>query len=342
MNYACRKTNKNDDVFVWEENTVIQKINQEQRGHVMGAEQSSMELFRNNIRRFIIKFDTDKEAIDADILADALSAYKRTVLSLASERHDSVELLVEVDGLNNGCVEIHTILTAIQSVVNPATWPAILESIKALVVLYKFLKGKPAKKVAPADPDPEGAGNRVVVTNNDNSTITINNYVYNTYIGSDTPPFGDSRKYDQGKISSVRLLDEDKKEYVHIDKSEFESFAKRRHRVEDDDIKGQEEELDLVVTTVPLGAPKNRWGFINVEEPKKKFTAKIKDNDFIAKVERHEITFGKGDRIRANVLTRKEFDSAMNCAVIKSRTVLRVLKYHRGNVMKQSLGDVFD
>ena len=77
-----------------------------------------------------------------------------------------------------------------------------------------------------------------------------------------------------------------------------------------------------MVTTIPLGAPKNQWKFINEGEQIK---AKIKDEDFLAKVDRHEITFGKGDRMRAKVLTRREFDPTLNCVVVKSRTIVRVL-----------------
>ena len=300
-------------------------------------EQGSLELFKSNSSRYIIKFDTTKEAIDADTLANALSAYKRTVLSLASERRDSEELLVDVDVVNKGCVEIHTILTAVQSIINPETLPAIVDGIKNLVDLYKFLKGRPAKKVATVDS--ESALNQVVITNADNVNMTTNNYVYKTYVSSDTPPFGDSRNYVQDKISAVRMLDENKNEYIHIDKSEFESFEKGRHRVDDDDIKDVEEELELVVTTVPLGAPKNQWGFINAGE---QIRAKIKDNDFIVKVERHEITFGKGDRMRAKVLTHRVFDPTLNCVVVKARTILRVIEYSGGGATQMPLVFVSD
>lgn len=296
----------------------------------MDEKQGSLELFHNNSRRYIIKFDTDKEAIDADILADALSAYKRTVLSLASERHDSDRLFVDVDVINKGCVEIHTILTAIQSVINPATFPAIIESIKNLVDLYKFLKGKPVKQATPVKSGSDNSLNQFVVTNADNVSITVNNNIYKTYLVSDTPPFGDSRNYAQDKISSVRLLDEDENEYVHIDESEFGSFEKRRSRVKEDAIEWQEEELELVVTTVPLGAPRHKWGFVNLGEPGRQIMAKIKDDAFLAKVDQHAITFGKGDRIRAMVSTHKEFDPATNCAEIKSWTVSRVLEYYIG------------
>ncbi len=294
----------------------------------MNVGQDNLTLFKNNSSRYVIKFDTEKEAIDADTLANALSAYKRTVLSLAGERHDSEELFVDVDVVNKGCVEIHTILTAVQSIINPETLPAIVTGIKNLVDLYKFLKGRPAKKVVKVDSDPKGVVNQVVITNADNANITINNNVYTTYVNSDTPPFGDSRNYARDKISSVRMLDENKNEYVHIDKSEFESFEKGRHRVDDDGSKDVEEELELVVTKVPLGAPKNQWDFISAGE---QIRAKIKDDDFIARVERHEITFGKGDRMRTKVLTHKEFDPTLNCVVNKSRTILRVLGYSGGN-----------
>ena len=301
----------------------------------MELNQGDLGLFKNNSARYIIKFDTAKAAVDADTLANALSAYKRTVLSLASERRDSEELFVDVDVVDKGCIEIHTILTAVQSVINPETLPAIVDGIKNLVGLYRFLKGRPAKKVVAPDPAANSGANQVVITNADNATITINNTVYKTYVTSDTPPFGDSRNYARDGISSVRMLDEDKKEYVRIDRSEFESFEKGRHRVDDEDIKDIEEELELVVTNIPIGSPKNQWGFINAGE---KFSAKIKDNDFIEKVDRHEITFGKGDRIRAKVSTHKEFDAALNCVVVKSRKIMRVLGYSGGKATQMSFG----
>lgn len=302
----------------------------------MEMKQDTLELFKDNRGRYIIKFDTDKEAIDAETLANALSAYKRTVSAFASEMHDSQELFVDVDAVNKGCVEIHTIVTAVQSIINPETLPAIVDCIKNLVELYKFLKGKPAKKVSSVDSQSNGAVNKVVITNADNATITISSNVYNTYINSDTPPFGDSRNYARDNISSVRLLDENnKEEYVHIDKSEFKSFEKGRHRVDDKDIPDVEEELNLVVATVHFGTPKNQWGFIKEGEP---INAKIKDDDFIAKVDRREITFGKGDRIRAKVLTHKEFNPALNCFVVKSRTILRVLEYSVGSLTQMSFG----
>ena len=305
----------------------------------MEMEQGTLELFKSNSSRYIIKFDTAKEAIDAETLANALSAYKRTVLSVAGECSDSKTLLVDVDVVNKGCVEIHTILTALQSVINPETLPAIIDSIKSLVDLYKFLKGKPAKNVESVDSGSENASAQVVITNADNATITINNNVFKTYVNYDTPPFGDSRNYAQDNISSVRLLDENKKEYVHIDKSEFESFEKGRHRVASDDIKDIEEELELVVKTIPLGAPQNQWVFINAGE---QIRAKIKDDDFIEKVNRHEVTFGKGDRMRAIVATHREFDPAVNCAVIKSRTILRVIGYSEENLAQMTFEHSFD
>lgn len=300
----------------------------------MEVEQGKLGLFKANSSRYVIKFDTVKEAIDADTLANALSAYKRTVLSLASEHKNDDELFVDVDVINKGCVEIHTILTVVQSVINPETFPAIVDGIKNLIGLYRFLKGRPAKKVAVLDPSDNSSVNQVVITNGDNAIITINNNVYKTYVNSDTPPFGDSRNYARDKISSVRMLDEEKNEYVRIDKSEFESFEKARHRVDDEDIKDIEEELELVVTTIPIGSPQNQWGFINAGE---KIYAKIKDEDFIARVNRHEIMFGKGDRVRAKVLTHREFDPTLNCLVVKSRKIMRVLGSYHGKVVQSQL-----
>ena len=292
----------------------------------MELEQCDLNLFKNNSGHFIIKFDTSKESIDAATLANALGAYKRTILSLTENCHDNEMLLVEVDGVNKGCLEIHTILTVVQSVLNPDTLPVIVDGIKALVNLYKFLKGFPAKKVVALDSNNKESMNQVVITNADNATIVINNNVYNTYANSDTPPFGDSRYYAQDKISSVRMLDDSNREYVRIDKSEFGSFEKRRHRVDEEGCEDTQEMLDLIVAKIPLDAPKNQWGFIYEG---RRINAKIKDENFIDDVNQHKVTFGKGDGIQARVLIHKEYDCSLNSVVIRSYTILKVLGYTR-------------
>lgn len=282
------------------------------------VEQGDLELFKRNTGKYVIKFDTDKESIDAGTLADALLAYKHTIQELAASRTDSEEVLVDVEVVDRGCIEIHTLITAIQSVVNPETLPAIVTGIKSVVDIYRFLKGKLAKKVEVSNSD-----DAITLTNVEGSKIVINKNVYNVYLNTGTPPFGDARNYGKDRIKSVRMMDGENNESVRINESEFGSFEKCNRRIQDADVEEREEELELVVATIPLGAPKNQWSFILAGEL---IRAQIKDDSFIGRIERHEITFGKGDRIVARVLTRKEFDPQLNCMKIKSRKVLRVVR----------------
>lgn len=282
------------------------------------VEQGDLELFKRNTGKYVIKFDTDKESIDAGTLADALLAYKHTIQELAASRTDSEEVLVDVEVVDRGCIEIHTLITAIQSVVNPETLPTIVTGIKSVVDIYRFLKGKLAKKVEVSNSD-----DAITLTNVEDSKIVINKNIYNVYLNTGTPPFGDARNYGKDRIKSVRMMDGENNESVRINESEFGSFEKCNRRIQDADVEERDEELELVVATIPLGAPKNQWSFILAGEL---IRAQIKDDSFISRIERHEITFGKGDRIVARVLTRKEFDPQLNCMKIKSRKIMRVVR----------------
>lgn len=289
-------------------------------------EQGSLELFNKNSANYIIKFDTTKESIDADTLADALISYKKTVLAMAANRHDSEEITVDVEVVEQGCIEIHTVLTAIQSVLNPETFPAIIDGVKNVVNLYKFLKGRPAKRVETGNSD---SSNVVTITNAENSKIVVTNNVYNYYTNTDTPPFGDSRKYAKDKITAVRLIDKDKNEQVRIDYEDFGCFEKSSHKIENGDGTDEELVMELVVATIPIGKPRNQWSFFCNGES---IQAKIKDESFLQKIARCEIEFAQGDRIVANVMVHKEFVSALNCFVVKHRTITRVIEQHKAVV----------
>lgn len=280
--------------------------------------QQEFDLYERNVSRYVIKFNTEKHSINAETLAEALVAYSSVVKSFADGCRDTDSVAVDVEVVEQGCIEIHTIITALQSVFNPDTINGIFDCVRNLVDLYKFLKGEPAKKV-----ESQPSGNEVTITNAQNNKITITQNVYNVYGNAKIPPFGDAQRYDQDKITSVQLIDENGVEKVKIDKSEFESFYKGKHKVDDDELKDEHQTLELVVETIPIGSPKKMWGFVLAGESVR---AKIKDDSFIERIERHEITFGQGDRIVADVRIHKEFDPALNCVVVKSRTIEHVAK----------------
>lgn len=55
------------------------------------------------------------------------------------------------------------------------------------------------------------------------------------------------------------------------------------------------------------------------------------------RVSQERVSAGKGDRVRAKVLTHREFDPALNCLVVKSRKIMRVLGSYHGKIEQSQL-----
>ena len=239
--------------------------------------------------------------------------------AFADERHDTESVSIRVETVEQGCVEVHTVIGAVQSVANPETLSAIIDCIKNLVDFIRFLKGKPAKKV-----ERSSEGHAFNITASDNAKIIVNANVYKVYGELNQPPLGDARRYEQDKITSVQLLDEDGNEKIKIGQEDYKYFHKKKPSVKDEDVKDEYQTLELVVETIPIGSPKKLWGFVIAGESVR---AKIKDRSFLAQIECHDVSFAKGDRLVAEVLLHKEYDPLLNCIVVKSRTIQRVIRF---------------
>lgn len=276
-------------------------------------------LFKLNSANYTIKINTENHSIDAGVLGDILLSYKKSVLAVASEVHDCQSIKVDVSTVETGCIEIHSVIDVFQSVLNPETIPNIILTIKAIVQLYCFLKGKPPQAVASSE------NGDLIIKNCDHSTITVNQTIYKGYIASGTPPFGKGEGLTREGVKSVQILDGKGVEQIKIDGHDLPSMTSPSSMMEDSRAEDFVVEDELVVETIPIEAPQRKqWGFIRNGQ---KIRAKIKDLDFIEKIKSHQISFRQGDRIKARLNIHREFNPVMQCWMVKRHQLLSVIEY---------------
>lgn len=282
--------------------------------------QDELNLFTPNQAEYTIKLNTDRHAIDAEVLSDVLLSYKKAVQTVSVGIRDCQAISVDVSAVKSGCVEIHSMIGVLQSVLNPETIPNIITTIKGVVDLYRFLKGRPPQSVIPT-----GTG-CLTIKNCDHSTITVNQTVYqNGYAAAGTPPFGNGLGLKKEGVHSIQVFDTQGVEQAKIDECDFASMVSPTVRMSDPPTENVVAEDELVVETIPIGSPKKKkWGFIRKGQ---KIRAVIKDLEFIRKITEHQVSFSQGDRIKARINIHSEFNSVTQCMMVKSHQVLNVLEY---------------
>lgn len=272
-------------------------------------------------KQLVIKFNTEKHSIDAAVVGNALLDLKHTIERIAAERPEIEETRFEIQTVSSGCVEIGTIIEVLQSIANPETLSYIGTVIKDLFSLFRFLRGKKAKKIENKNETEK------VVTREDGATQVFNNCVINVFSQSNVSPLGDLTNLSSTGTKSVSVRFGKTEELVRIEKDEFASFGKKPTDEEIGTEKFEETEEVLTISKIPISKPERaQWGFIQGGDS---ISAKIVDDKFTNQINTHQISFSQGDRIRALVRKRLVFDEVKKCFVTKSRQILSVLEFTR-------------
>ena len=286
----------------------------------MSVHQGELELFKSNKEAYTIKLNTDRHAIDAEVLGDVLLPYKKAIMASVVGMNDCQSISVDVSTIESGCIEIHSMINVLQSVINPETIPNIIGSVKSIINLFRFLKGQPPESVSSAETG------FFKITNCDHATITVNQTIYNNgYLAAGAPPFGIGSGLQKEGVRSVQVFDSKGVEQVKVDACNFASMVSPSMKMQEPSAEDLIVEDELVVETIPIGAPQRKqWSFIRNGQ---KIKAIIKDADFISKIAGHQISFRQGDRIKARINVHSEFNPLTKCLIVKSHQILNVIKY---------------
>lgn len=192
----------------------------------------------------------------------------------------------------------------------------------SVFALIKWLRNRRVKSVERA-----GDQARIVVHDGDNITVNINvaNLAVNRTIREDaagviapllSPGITEFRAVSPGREPTVIRDD---------DVGSFEPPTLIQRELQD---KVTEEVIEVVSPTFRDG---NKWKFAQGDQS---FHAAVLDQKFLAQVNRHEYTFGKGDALRVELRTRVTQSIDGLTAV---REVVRVVEY----IPPPSQGDIF-
>lgn len=282
------------------------------------CKQDELNLYKKKVGRYILKFNTEKHSVSADILGRALLAYQDTIRQITKNSEGVVETLVEVDGLTKGCVEVAFAMTSKQIDDDDSKQAEMIGDVRALVGFYRFLHGKAIKKCD------DGGDKELIVTNMEGATLHVNRKVFAAYHDCSDAPFGDATAYAADDITSVQLLSAaDRKEEVRIDRADFGSFEKPLLKITDTRKEETVEERSLKLVTVQLSAPRNQWTFLMDGV---KISANIVDESFLSKMAAIQEQFSQGDVIRAKVRITREFDNIAKDYKVRSYAVEKVVE----------------
>ena len=280
--------------------------------------QEELDLYKKKVGRYVLKFNTDKQSVSADVLGRALLSYQDTVRQVVKNCDGVVDALLEVDVIRTGCVEVGFSMTSRQATDDDSKQAEIVGNVRALTDLYRFLHGKTIKKCD------EGGDDELIVTNMDGGTMHVNRRVFAAYHDSTYAPFGDASAYAADEISSVQLFDGEGKELVRIDKPDFSSFVKPTLKITDVHKADSVVERNLTIVMASLLAPRNKWEF---EMSGKRICANIVDEAFLAKMAAKAVSFVQGDVIRARVRINREYDNIAKVYNVKSYVVEKVVEH---------------
>lgn len=248
--------------------------------------------------------------IDLTTLSDSLSYIVDTLSKIADNtlnENDFCKFKVKAISKGSFVIDVEQIIET--AVVLFPYMPSIIESFNNIVELRKVLGGQFPEKVI-------HNGDSVEIHAKDNSQITINNYIYDTY--KNNPAI-------ENNLSNLSKIISEDRERTGLC---IESDAKTVDMNYDDllrtskaiDVESLNEDIEenLMTTTLKVKQPdlvgNSKWEFMHNG---KSISVNIEDMDFIESVRAGKVDFHAGMKIRAEVLVRYRNESVISYRLIK-------------------------
>lgn len=269
--------------------------------------------------KVVLKFETTEHVIDATLVANTLLAFDKTIKGFADCENLS-GTTVDIENIKSGCIEIGAIISVVQTLNNSAGYITTLWAyLKELYSLYKFLQGQP-----PANTQKDK--DKVHVENHIGEKAVFNNCTFQQYICNGSTIFGNGENILRDpNIAEFKVLDENRNTVLQVPRSEFANFVPYKNAPKNESEQVSEEISELTIETVPIGNPQKTWKFVGDDGTR--FSAKIKDDNFINRISSGSVAFAQGDKMKCRLETTKRFDVALNTFVIAKRIIKEVIQY---------------
>lgn len=261
-----------------------------------------------------------KNSIDAKILSELIGDIAELTKFAALEENPDAYLKMNVTAFENGSFQINfsAICELAENLINSAS-PLVefastaIGTVKGFFEIKKLLKGKKAKSIK------EQEDGKVVITSEDNHSITANNssiaILNNPHIDNLVVKIT-SNVSDNNKDGGFSF--DTSSESIHFDKNDISNMSKLFPIIEESVIKTTIILVDLPIKKADL-LGYSTWSFVyngkNIE-------AKIDDTDFLEKIHNGQFSIHSGDYITAEL----EISVNMDNGVLDNSTAKYAIK----------------
>lgn len=281
-----------------------------------------------------LKFDGQPHQVDLNVYTQVLLDFATVVKASTKITDPNAQVGITVAAPERGSL-IANLNLAVSQAPGMIQWAGDhLDELADIVVvvgeLYRFHRFASGKKI---DQPAEIAGNdNVVVKDNQGSSITITQNVYNTYVNQPNVPAALAHTFgtldEDPAITGFAISDPSQEEPVfRADRSEFSGMAETPDIAvaETPGVEKVIEEASLYVVKAVLERNYTRkWEFIWSGN---KISANIRDEKFFDRLEAHQYAFGQGDVLKVRLEITRELDPALGTFVNRGYSIIEVLEF---------------
>jgi hypothetical protein len=270
---------------------------------------------------FNFKYEGDFQYIDVFPFLSSLGGLCKVLKEVSFSLYPGYDILIGLKETQKGSIDVSLALLAVAVGLFPIYPQAkeILEVFIQLLNLHKFLKGEPPKEIK------QVGDKNVKIINSENQEKILMQNIYNIYDShvvikqeiqksfsamEQLPELEEFRIYESGKPRFIAK----RKDFPYLAKTLVKETEKER--------------ILHTVATIHLIKPsfeKNYKWFVVYQA--NKIHVQILDEEFMEKVEKGLIRFGKGDALEVVMEIKQVFEPELNIFVNKEFKVLKVLRY---------------
>ncbi|MFT3701172.1 MAG: hypothetical protein QM802_02320 [Agriterribacter sp.] len=272
-----------------------------------------------------IKFDGQTHQIEANTLINSLLHFTNIVQEINKDLDTGRSVIVKINALPPGSFLIHisveSLIDAAQQIFskeNLAVAKEIVNTVKEVFNLYKFLKGKKPKEIVSKEAT-------TTIVNNNGDTYIFNNATVSIYQNNRVVKEAIAQEFEtlnnDQSVTGLELLDVNDKQLFVVPKEEFPALSNVDHEetLPDERIIPKTGMLNIYTLSFD---PNVKWTFYYEGN---KITAKI-SSDFVTRIDNGE-QFSKGDSLKAEFEIKQQFDAGVNDYINKSHKIIRIIEH---------------
>ncbi len=275
--------------------------------------------------KYIFKYTGDVEYIRLETLINSQLHFLKTFQEVKNAFLPDAELDVYVKPQPKGSVVIELLLKLIDVSSSNNMFPAIIHvkdivgGLVDILNLVKFLDGEKPKCVVENDDN--------IIVHNDNGSVVVNKYVYNSYVNNPLVTEFLSKGFEfienAEKVDGIEIFDGDKNRLIRVERKDFAKCTQSDKISED---KGRNDvERQCVLSVVrPSFLEGYKWDFIYNS---KKISAYVKDESFYERVVNGDLSFSSGDKLVVDLEITKVYDEGADEYIDKGFKVIKVTRH---------------